>query len=619
MKYRFKLILSLSIIAYLLDSSFIYAAGKENAPILILGEADHFDTYTGEILKTEGFNEFQIESLSNDNLSLTHLQKFDLIILTHAAITGQQKETLTSYVKEGGNLIAFKPDEKLAPVFGIKNKTGSLSEAYISIAPFSDISKGLITTTLQFHSIADMYQLDGSQKIASIYKSAIDSTAYPAAVINNYGLGYAIAFLYDLPKSIAFTRQGNYHFAGQEKDSIKGIRAMDLFTDGWVDTSKNTLNQADEQMRLLSHCIEHLCSYKKPLPRFWYFPDTLKCLVTLTNDGEYRAEKDFEPQFSDVESKSANMALYILSTDKVSKTATDLWQQRGTEIAGHPDDTKEAEHPTWAGMNNAINTKLAEIKNRFNIPGMHTIVNHWFVWCGNNADGTTDFTAQAKIEAAHGIGMDINYAHYDNNSNQPRFLGSTGTTQGNYTGSGLPMKFATANGAVINIYQHLNNVYDQQYMEHKDSTGFYNCFKGLMDRSLNNEVYSYISIKAHNDEYFFSKTPLLNMLDYAKQHNIPVWTPVKLLSFLKAKDEAVFSNIKWSSNNLLSFSIASTLTNPNNITCMVPYHFNTKKIIQVTINGAKQNYTVTQVKGFQYTFLSIKPGRAYSVSVQYSK
>jgi hypothetical protein len=30
---------------------------------------------------------------------------------------------------------------------------------------------------------------------------------------------------------------------GREMDGITGIRAMDMFTDGWVDTSKNTLNR----------------------------------------------------------------------------------------------------------------------------------------------------------------------------------------------------------------------------------------------------------------------------------------------------------------------------------------------------------------------------------------
>ena len=80
--------------------------------------------------------------------------------------------------------------------------------------------------------------------------------------------------------------------------------------------------------------------------------------------------------------------------------------------------------------------------------------------------------------------------------------------QGIYEGSGLPMKFGDLNGKTLDIYQHFNNVYDQQYMENKDSLGFFNCFKGIMDRSINSEVYSYISVKCHNDEYFFSKVPL---------------------------------------------------------------------------------------------------------------
>ena len=64
----------------------------------------------------------------------------------------------------------------------------------------------------------------------------------------------------------------------------------------------------------------------------------------------------------------------------------------------------------------------------------------------------------------------------------------------------------TSNTTCAPLDQHFNNVYDQQYMENQDSIGFYNCFKGLLDRSIYGEVYSYISIKAHNDEYFFYQT-----------------------------------------------------------------------------------------------------------------
>ena len=73
--------------------------------------------------------------------------------------------------------------------------------------------------------------------------------------------------------------------------------------------------------------------------------------------------------------------------------------------------------------------------------------------------------------------------------------------------------------------------------------GFFNCFKGLVDRSLNNEVYSFISIKSHNDEYYFSRDPLMKMLAYADSNGIPVWTVSELAGFARMRDEARFSRI----------------------------------------------------------------------------
>ena len=70
-------------------------------------------------------------------------------------------------------------------------------------------------------------------------------------------------------------------------------------------------------------------------------------------------------------------------------------------------------------------------------------------------------------------------------------------------------------------------------------------FQGLVDRSLKQGIYSFISIKSHNNEYFFSRIPLMHMLDYANEHHIPVWTAEKLLDFLQMKDEASFKNINW--------------------------------------------------------------------------
>ena len=96
MEHLYKIVLRLFIIAGLFYGMPTNAAGKENYPILIIGLPGHFDTYTGEILKTEGFNEFEIASLT-DELSLEYLKGFDLVILAEAVLTDQQKNIFTSY------------------------------------------------------------------------------------------------------------------------------------------------------------------------------------------------------------------------------------------------------------------------------------------------------------------------------------------------------------------------------------------------------------------------------------------------------------------------------------------------------------------------------------------
>ena len=111
----------------------------------------------------------------------------------------------------------------------------------------------------------------------------------------------------------------------------------------------------------------------------------------------------------------------------------------------------------------------------------------------------------------------------------------------------------------------------------------------------------------------------MTMLDYAKDKNVPVWAPVKLLEFLKAKDEATFTNIKWTGNNQLSFKIKSTLKHSNELACMIPNLFNGNKIDEITIDGKKQDYLVRRVKGFDYAFLTIKPGVSYNIVANYSK
>ena len=585
-------------------------------PVLILATNRDFGSYTAEILKTEGFNEFEMDSLAGRNLSTSFLSQFDLIILAESKIDRANLEMIKDYTKNGGRLISVQPDSDLAELSGISPRNESITDGYIHIDTTMRQGNGLSSKPLRFHGKTYYYNLNGARAIATLSANKVSGENFPAVVTNNYGKGKAVAFLYNLPQCIVLSRQGNPMSAGIEKDSIPGLRGMDLFTNGWLDASDNTINKTDEQMAFLSHCIENILSDKKPLPRFWYFPDTLKCLVTLTNDGEYKSEKDFEPQFRDVDSMGAKMSLYIIGVDKVSKAWVDKWTASGFEIAGHPDDTKEAVNPTWNRMDSVISSRKKEIAVNYGLP-MRTNVNHWFVWCGRDADGKQEFGAEAKLEEKNGIEMDINFAHYDIKSNQgEHYLGPAGINQGNFNGSGLVMKFADSRGKIINVYQHLNAVYDQEYNESNDPEGFFDCFKGLMDRSLHNEAYSFISVKSHNDEYYFSKSPLMKMLAYTNQQNIPVWTEMKLLDFIKMKDEASFSSLSWTGNKL-AFKIKTALKNKNGLTFMVPVKFKDLRIKGIKIDGNDSGFITRSVKGSEYALATVESGKDHSIIANY--
>ncbi|HJZ40967.1 MAG TPA: hypothetical protein VJ203_11410, partial [Bacteroidales bacterium] len=159
-------------------------------------------------------------------------------------------------------------------------------------------------------------------------------------------------------------------------------------------------------------------------------------------------------------------------------------------------------------------------------------------------------------------------------------------------------------------------VYDQQYNERHDPEGFYNCLKGLVDRSLHNEVYSIIGIKSHNDEYYFSKLPLMQMLDYARMNKIPVWTESRLLDFLTMKDQAAFTGIA-GSRDQLKFVVNVPMAQGQSLTLMVPYHRSGRSITGITGNSKALNYIDRIIKGTRYALVPVAAGLTHAIDVSY--
>ena len=96
-------------VALIISTSSIHAVDIARAPILVLENSADFGAYTEEILRAEGFNEFQVESPSASGLTVDYLNHFDVVILTETKLSPAQSDLISSYVHGGGNLIAFRP------------------------------------------------------------------------------------------------------------------------------------------------------------------------------------------------------------------------------------------------------------------------------------------------------------------------------------------------------------------------------------------------------------------------------------------------------------------------------------------------------------------------------
>ena len=267
-------------------------------PILIVGSsANPFTQYYAEILRAEGLNAFTVTDLSQ--VSAASLVAYDVVILGEMPLTSTQVTMFGDYVNSGGNLIAMRPDKQLAGLLGLTATSATLSDKYLLVDSSSGPGIGIVNQTIQFHGTADLYTLSGASSLASLYSNSTTPTTNPAVTWQSLGTngGQAAAFTFDLARSIVYTRQGNPAWSGQERDGITPIRPDDLFFGAvtsnpqpdWVDLTKVQIPQADEQQRFLANLILLMNIDRKPLPRFWYFPNGKRAVVIMTSDNHQSA------------------------------------------------------------------------------------------------------------------------------------------------------------------------------------------------------------------------------------------------------------------------------------------------------------------------------------------
>ncbi|MCY2687940.1 N,N-dimethylformamidase beta subunit family domain-containing protein, partial [Salinimicrobium sp. TH3] len=566
---------------------------NEGAILVLTLSTNYFSSYTTEILLAEGLNSYNTADISG--VTTNDLTNYGVIILGHISLTDAQVVMLSDWVNNGGTLISFRPDPKLASLLGLNAVGGTLADKYLLINTATGPGEGLVGETIQFHSEADLYTLDGAISLATLYSSANTSTSYPAVTSRNIGEkgGKAVAFTYDLARSIVYTRQGNPEWAGQERDGQPGpIRAFEMFYPSWVDSNKIAIPQADEQQRLLANII--LQSSQKPLPRFWYLPRGLKAAVVMTGDdhgnGGTRARffqyldlsKENTPQ-AVADWKAIRGSSYIYPNTPLSDTDAKYFQDLGFEIALHLNTN--CGNYTAISIDGFLSTQLAEFQNKFpSLSDPVTNRTHCIVF--------NDWDTQPKAESTFGIRMDANYYYWPDTwvQNNPGF----------FTGSGFPMRFSDVNGNTIDNYQLATQMTDESGQTYPFT------IDQLLDKALGAEAYyGVFCANIHTDEDFSEASDAI--ISAAQARNVPVISAKQLLDWMDARNSSFYNNIVWN-GSAISFSI-EVAGAANNLEAMLPVETNNKRLTGLTYSGAPISYRIEKIKGMEYAIFTASSGQ----------
>ncbi len=583
-----------------------------DAPILLIVDsgyrANPFGPYLGEILKTEGFSAFRQTELRE--VDVAYLRRFPLVLLAEVRLDDERRAMLREYVRGGGRLLAMRPDPALSDLFGLaylRPRPERLLQ-YVGVAAESDPGRGIESGALQYHGEADEYRLDSAEPVAWLYEDVSTPLAFPAAALNRYGEGMALAFSYDLARSVALTRQGNPAWAcGPERcedgDGVEGIRPVDGFMrqsgEQWVGTTRMVVPQADEQQRLLGNCIETLGDGAMPLPRLCYLPEGKKAVLVVTGDGDNVGFDAFDDVMRTAEEYGGRFTAYVLglSGDPAPAQVED-WLARGHEVAVHIDDTAEATRPTLEGMARAYDSSTKRFVELYGRPPGPSMRHHWLIWYG--------WAETAEIAHRNGVRVDFNFYH----GRQWR-LPDGSFAQGYYTGSGLPQRFVTEDGRILDIFQVLTEWADetQQRRRQLGVEGATRIVREMLDAAERGR-YTVFVANFHPSVWreWRADEWARNMMQEAVRRGMPIWSGADLYRFVAARDAAHFSDFSWDGSEL-RFTLDA---GPDDVglTFMVPASSGRSVLAMVSCQGEPLPLLRERIAGRDHGLVRAVPGEA---------
>jgi hypothetical protein len=578
-------------------------------PILVITKSgDNYGKYYAEILRTEGMNYFDVKDVST--VSAGTLGSYHAVILSEMSLTQPQADMFTDWVNAGGNLIAMRPDAKLASLLGLTTAGTTRSNQYLLADTSAEPGQGIVNQTIQYKGTADNYTLSGATKVATLYSDASTSTSNPAVSYRDVGNngGTAAAFTYDLAKSIIALHQGNTGWTGTDRDGDAVIRTNDMYfgaktgdvQSDYVDLNKIQIPQADEQQRLLANVITQATKDAQPMPRFWYLPHDYKAAVVMAGDDHgLNAIGGIGRPFNDWLSNSPTTCSvmdwqcvrssgYVYPSAGLTDSRAAQYQKVGFELGAHPpgDGAGCGSYASYAALGVLVNQSLTFFHNKYtSLPNQRTTRYHCYVW--------SDYDSQPRVDYNNGIRYDLNYVTYPSSW--------ISTRAAIITGSGMNMRLTDASGSLLDVHQGVTN------FENTVTAG--PAISTVLDNATNANGYYGI----FGTHYDMSDSYYTTIYNNTVSHSVPMITSDQALTWLEGRNSSAFSNFT-GSNGQFSFDI-TTAEGAVGLRAMMPMADASGTIDSIKQGSSDVTYQTQTVKGVSYAVFDAKAG---SYTVKYS-
>jgi len=569
-------------------------------PILVLTTSSSaYGNYYAEILRTEGFNYFDVKDIST--ISANELSQYQTVLLSSMSLTSGQVGLLTTWVNGGGNLMAMRPDKQLASLLGLSDTGTSVTNQYLRTNVATPAGMGIVDTPIQFKTTADKYMVNDATMVANIYSDNATATAFPAATMRSVGGGKAMAFTYDLAQSVIGLHQGNKAWSATDRDGDGNFRTNDLFIGAkigdiqpdWLDSTKMAIPQADEQQRLLANMITEAMKKSLPAPRFWYLPNNQKVALVMAGD-DHGAANDLGTEMvlnnwlnesktgcSVADWQCVRVSHYVYASAPLTTARAIQYTNYSFEVANHPSNFNNCNN--YTSYNDLYIRYSSELANwrtvHPGLPNQNTSRYHCYLW--------SDWDMMPRADIANGIRYDLDTVAYPSS-----WIGSNSPL---VTGSGMNMRLTDVNGAMIDVRQGVTNF--------DNTTAGPASIAAAFDNALGPDGYYGIFGSHYDMTDSYNQT----LFSVAKSRNVPIISAQQALTWLDGRSSSNFSNLKSLGSGKESFTI-NAAEGATGLQAMLPVNDAAGTIASIQIGGQTVTYQTNVIKGQQYAIFAAQPG-----------